>query len=83
MDIQMSDSLYLLKKEKLELEEKIQKYETKKLLYSHLLNILPSYDMSTSQEQLLLSMMCNIVNHCDSKVDVYKIKLNNLNFVVG
>jgi len=76
MDIE--DKHYLLKKYRYELTNDIRIFEERMQMYTNMLNTLSKFDMRNSQERFLLSDLQRLIAFFESKVDVLKIKLRDI-----
>jgi len=73
----MEDELYLLKKRKLELNDKRELYYQRKTMYQNMLSELVNKSLNI-QERLLLSDLKSLINLFDAKIDIVNIHLKDL-----
>ena len=80
MDIE--DKHYLLKKYYYELQSDIRVFEERIQVYTNMLNTLSKFDMRNAQERFMLSDLQRLIAFFESKVEVLKIKLRDIEFAL-
>ena len=76
MDIE--DKHYLLKRYRYELESDVRIFEERIQVYTNMLNTLSKFDMRNPQERFMLSDLQRLIAFFESKVEVLKIKLRDI-----
>ena len=80
MDIE--DKHYLLKRYRYELESDVRIFEERIQVYTNMLNTLSKFDMRNAQERFMLSDLQRLIAFFESKVEVLKIKLRDIEFAL-
>ena len=80
MDIE--DKHYLLKRYRYELESDVRIFEERIQVYTNMLNTLSKFDMRNPQERFMLSDLQRLIAFFESKVEVLKIKLRDIEFAL-
>ena len=80
--MQDEDNIYLLQKNRTELRNELNHYQSRKNLYERMVDMMTNFNIRNSQERFLLSDLHKLINFFESKIDVVQIKLKDIDSVL-